>query len=104
MTDSLLPYAIAWLILSILVGVAGSYRNIGFGISMLLSIFLSPLVGLIGVALSKRTDDNATKRILTEDEERKEYHELKYARDKGILSEAEFITKRDELFSSNRRG
>lgn len=44
-----------WLVLSLLVGIAGSYRTIGFFGALLLSVFLSPVVGVIGVALSSRT-------------------------------------------------
>jgi len=49
-------YFLLWLILSILVGAAGKSRNIGFWGGFLLSLFLSPLVGVIGVALSKRVN------------------------------------------------
>ncbi|WKK81095.1 hypothetical protein [Marivirga arenosa] len=40
-------YIIAWVILALLVGAIGSNRKIGFGMALLWSILLSPLVGLI---------------------------------------------------------
>ena len=44
----------SWLILSLVVGVFGADRKIGFWGSLFLSLFLSPLIGFIGVALSER--------------------------------------------------
>lgn len=50
----MLVYFIAWIVLSLLVAQAGSKRKIGFNTSLLLSVLLSPLVGLIAVFLSER--------------------------------------------------
>lgn len=44
---------ILWLIFSLLVGVIGSKRNIGFLFSFILSLLLSPIIGLIFTLLSK---------------------------------------------------
>lgn len=50
-----------WIIFSCVVGALGSRRNIGFWSSFLLSIFLSPLVGLIVVLFSKDKEDEIYK-------------------------------------------
>lgn len=43
---------VAWLLLSLIVGVIGDKRKIGFGSAFLYAIFLSPLIGAIFVANS----------------------------------------------------
>jgi hypothetical protein len=50
----ILPWLILWIVLAVLLGIAGRSRNIGFLWAFLLSFFLTPVVGLIGVALSQR--------------------------------------------------
>lgn len=52
-----------WFILSLVVGFIGSSKSIGFFFSFLLSLLLSPLIGLIIVALS---DSKATKHLKKE--------------------------------------
>ena len=42
--------------LSILVGMLGKNRKIGFGFSFFLSLFLSPIIGLIITICSKKED------------------------------------------------
>jgi hypothetical protein len=44
------------IIFAILVGLLGKKRKIGFGWSFALSIFLSPLIGLIITLFSKKKD------------------------------------------------
>lgn len=46
-----------WLLLSIIAGAIGSSRNIGFWGTFLLSLILSPLVGIIVALASRRKDD-----------------------------------------------
>lgn len=87
---------IGYLALSILVGIAGNHRTIGFLSAFILSIFFSPLVGVIGVALSRRNPDESLHRF-KDDEQRDEFLKLKEKRIKGLISEAEFMRKRDEL-------
>jgi len=43
-----------WIGLSLLIGVWGSTRQIGFGGSVVISLLLSPIGGIIFVALSPR--------------------------------------------------
>ncbi len=45
---------IAWIILSLFVGVVGKDRSIGFGMAFLWSIILSPLIGLIITLFSEK--------------------------------------------------
>lgn len=47
---------IAFLIFSLLVGMLGEKRKIGFGWSFVLSLFLSPIIGLIITLFSKKKD------------------------------------------------
>lgn len=42
-----------WLIFSIIVGVIGSNRKIGFGLALLASLVLSPVIGLIITLVSE---------------------------------------------------
>jgi hypothetical protein len=44
---------ISWIIFSILIGIIGSNRKIGFGGAFFLSLLLSPLIGLIFTLVSK---------------------------------------------------
>lgn len=48
-------------LLSVLVGLIGSRRHIGFGWSFLLSVIFTPLVGLICTLLSDKTADGTRK-------------------------------------------
>jgi len=47
-------FLIIWVIPSILLGLAGRSRKIGFWGAFLLSLIFSPVIGLIGVILSQR--------------------------------------------------
>ena len=44
---------ISWFLLSLLIGAIGNNRNIGFWGSFLLSLILSPIIGLIFTLISK---------------------------------------------------
>lgn len=41
-----------WLILSVLVGILGGKRKIGFALALICSLLLSPLIGLIITLIS----------------------------------------------------
>lgn len=45
-----------FLIFALLVGLVGKNRKIGFGWSFILSLFLSPIIGLIITLFSKKKD------------------------------------------------
>lgn len=67
---------IIYLILCFLVGNAGHHRNIGWTNAFWLSVFLSPLVGVIGVALSQRKQP--TQKPLTDIEKKAKVYDEKY--------------------------
>ena len=48
-------------LLSVLVGMLGAQRNIGFGLSFLISLIFTPIVGLIFVLLSDPLPGNTSK-------------------------------------------
>ena len=49
-------FVLLGIVFSILVGLIGKNRNIGFGWSFVLSLFLSPIIGLIVTLFSKKKD------------------------------------------------
>ena len=104
-----MEWFILWIIFSLLVGSAGSSRKIGFAGAFFLSIILSPLIGLIGVALSQRNGENSESsssqqgRRMTESEEQKEYEHLEWLRNRGVLNEQEFKEKMDDLYRKSRK-
>lgn len=51
----------SWIIFSFVAGAVGSSRKIGFWLAFLLSIFLSPLIGLIIAFSSPRKEPNEVK-------------------------------------------
>ncbi|MCL1934209.1 MAG: hypothetical protein FWF53_10425 [Candidatus Azobacteroides sp.] len=48
---------IIWVIISALVALLGENREIGYGWSLVLCLFLSPIIGLIIILLSKKKVD-----------------------------------------------
>lgn len=52
---------IGWVIFSLLVGAIGSGKNIGFGGAFVLSLLLSPIIGLIFALVSKDKEDERIK-------------------------------------------
>lgn len=50
-----------WIIISFVLAIYGGKRKIGFGVSLLVSLLLSPLIGFICVALSERIQNNKAK-------------------------------------------
>lgn len=51
-----MEYIIGWIVFSLVAGAVGRGRQIGFWGAFLLSIFLSPLIGLIIAFASKRKE------------------------------------------------
>lgn len=72
-----------WIVLSLLIASVGSKRQIGYFKSLLISLVLSPLIGLIAVLLSEKDSD-----IL---------NQLKIQRDAKIIGEDEFQEKVREI-------
>ncbi|MBO0938687.1 SHOCT domain-containing protein [Fibrella sp. HMF5335] len=107
---------VTWFILSLFVGLIGSSRKIGFWSAFFLSLFLSPLLGLIFTIVSKsqsqeafeqRTLDLHHKQLQTmqqgsfvrpsvSDELRK----LKQLADEGLLSSAEYEAQRSKILGN----
>jgi hypothetical protein len=54
-------FFLSWIILSFVIGIIGGNRKIGFLGAFLLSIFLSPLIGLIVTLVSKNEEDEKYK-------------------------------------------
>ena len=73
---------ILWITFSIIVGLLGKDRKIGFGLAVFWSLILSPLIGLIIVLLSNKNVPGATPKF-------KEYREMgEKAELKGKFDEA----------------
>ena len=96
---------VLWLIFSIIVAVIGSNRKIGGFLAFLISIFLSPLLGLIVVLFSKdkQTDmlenqmlqQSASSNIETNKSVADELIKLVNLKESGTITEEEFnIMKR----------
>lgn len=108
-----------WLVLSIVIGIIGSYRKIGGFWSFLISILLSPIVGFIVVLFSKsKKQEEYEKKLLgVQREQRDELEEIKQniskksipdelerikkMKDEGLLSEEEYQKAKEKIISSN---
>jgi hypothetical protein len=109
---------LCWLGLSFIAGYIGSDRKIGFWGGFLLSIFLSPLIGFIVVALSKvsQQEEYEEEILQTQIQQQKtleriseqtaagtqlsisdEILKLKDLQERGILTEDEFETQKRKL-------
>lgn len=102
---------IFWILFSLIVGMIGSSRTIGFLGSFLLSLFLSPVVGLIIALVSKDNQTDAVEKgalknqqmqmndmhKLTKGEAEKKFAELEAAR--TILTNDEYNNIRQRIAS-----
>lgn len=95
---------VAWIIFSIVAGVVGSGRNIGFWGAFLLSLLLSPLIGLIIAFASARSEPekatlinpvNSTINASVTDELTK----LKKLMDDGVITKDEFDMQKYKLLT-----
>lgn len=82
-----------WFIFSLVIGAFGADRNIGFWGAFLLSLLLSPLVGLIGVALSGRPQ------VISKENNISKLKDLADLRDRNVISEEEFNKQKGKLLS-----
>ncbi|PWK27213.1 putative oligomerization/nucleic acid binding protein [Arcicella aurantiaca] len=99
---------LSWFVFTILVGILGTYRKIGGAGAFFLSLFLSPLIGVIFTLASEKLTDIAYKESMLKsvDEAKKannltdleKLHELK---EKGILTEEEYQEKKNKILGSN---
>ena len=79
------------------VGVLGEKRHIGAGLAFFLSLILSPLIGLIIVALSSINDSSGNAKISNLKDDLKEITEL---RKTGVLSEEEFLQAKTKILKN----
>jgi len=79
------------------VGVLGEKRHIGAGLAFFLSLILSPLIGLIIVALSSINDSSGNAKISSLKDDLKEITEL---RKTGVLSEEEFLQAKTKILKN----
>ncbi|MDX5447138.1 MAG: SHOCT domain-containing protein [Bacteroidota bacterium] len=112
---------LGWLIFSLVVGSIGSGRKIGFWGAFLLSLILSPLIGLIFALTSKSNNDESYRQqslqaqrnqemILKRMEKEKsvsssksvadELEKLRKLRDEHSISEEEFQKLKDKVINS----
>jgi hypothetical protein len=95
-----------WIIFTVIVTAIGAERKIGGVASFFLSLILSPLIGLIIVLCSERISDAKFKsELLLKDKQApadtsaKEIEELYELWQKGILTEAEYINKKQRILN-----
>ncbi len=108
---------LGWIIFSIIVGVVGSGRKIGFFGALFVSLLLSPLIGLIITLISKSKEQEAyEEKILTTQKNQEEtltnisssknfsvsdeLIKLKELRKQNEISEEEFQDLRRRLLNS----
>jgi cell shape-determining protein MreC len=111
-----------WIIFSVVVGLMGRKRKIGFWWAFLLSFLLSPILGLTVVLYSQNKKDEAYKGKKLQSQRRQqealnllvelkqsdssknsvanELEKLKKLRDEGVITEAEFEKLKNKLINS----
>ena len=99
---------IVWIILTIILAWYGGYRKIGFWGAFFLSLLLSPLIGLIAVALSEKLPPPGPK-FVDDGPEWPPKHEVsnisvadeiakfKKLLDEGLIDDAEFQRQKSKL-------
>ncbi len=106
-------YFVGWILLSIVIGAIGSNRKIGFMESLLWSLFLSPLIGLIVTVSSKtiESDEREKETMRNSEVQTKvlkdlartnyidELFKLKSLLDSGVLTQKEFDIEKQRLDS-----
>lgn len=87
---------ISWIVLSIIIGVVGSSRKIGFLGGFFLSLLLSPLIGII-ITVSSKTNDaiRYEKEIL--ETQKKQHETLEQIKSQNVSSIADDLKKIKEL-------
>jgi hypothetical protein len=89
-----------WIIFSIIIGLIGSSRKIGFGGAFFLSLLLSPLIGLIITVASKSNSDiEYQEKLLDVQKQQKESLE-KISNQKSISNIADELKKIKELLDN----
>jgi hypothetical protein len=107
-----------WIVLSIVIGIIGSYRKIDGARAFLISLLLSPIIGFIVVLSSKsKKEEEYEKKLLkvqrdqtdTLDDIKEslgkksvadELERIKRMKDEGLLTEVEFQSAKGKILSS----
>lgn len=80
-----------WIVFSILVGILGKDRNCGFFLAFILSLILSPIIGVIITLLSKRKKSKF------------EYlAEIKMLLDAGAINQLEYSKMVEDIMSTGK--
>jgi len=90
---------IFWIGLSILIGAIGSSRNIGFAGALLVSLFLTPLIGLIVTLASKDVEEEKRKaqQLINQQQQTRALQEMnKKSNQQNVTDELERIAKLKE--------
>jgi len=109
---------LSWIVLSIVIGIVGSKRKIGFAGAFFLSLLLSPLIGLIFTLTSKDIEDEKYKEELLRSFKRQqnelngnihsdynfkmrdnELKELKQLRNSASITEDDYQYRKNELMN-----
>lgn len=108
---------LGWFIFSLVVGAIGASRKIGFWGAFLLSLLLSPLIGLIITLVSKSHEDEAYKQSVLNTQKKQEeslnrisstssisisdeLNKLKKLREEDSITEEEFQKLRSKIINS----
>ena len=86
-----------WLLFSLIVGILGAGRTTGFFGALLLSLLLSPLIGLIIVLVSQRKSDIRARKESVKSNQLSQLEKLGTLKEQGILSEEEFLKKKKKI-------
>jgi len=103
-----------WIIFSFVVGIIGKSRNIGFVGAFIVSLLLSPLLGIIITAFSKSNEDIEKDKIRQEEQDQArrlllnlhkpqqltiadELESINKLKRDGLISEEEYIKLRSKL-------
>jgi len=105
-----------WLLFSIVVGAIGSGRKIGFWGAFLLSLLLSPIIGIIITLVSKNKEDEEYKKKLLRAPQNQqetlhklssqknsvvdELEKLKKLKEENLISEDEFQNIKNKIINS----
>ena len=107
-----------WIVFSIVIGIMGSYRKIDGARAFIISLLLSPIIGLIVVLSSKsKKEEEYEKKLLKAQREQSdtldeiketmgkksivdELERIKKMKDEGFLTEEEFQKAKEKIISS----
>lgn len=111
-----------WIVFSFVVGLIGSNRTIGFWGAFVLSLLLSPLIGLVITLVSKNEEDEKYKQevlktqkaqklaleSLSKGEDNKsvisiadEIEKLQKLKEENVIDETEFVKLKEKLMNSS---